>query len=934
MTTRSYDHDAAERAAQTHAPAATQPDDDEGQQGQSGQGQQQGQKVKIPGFVYLVGFIAATGGLLFGYDTGVISGAQGFIKKQFHLTSTTQEIAVSAVLIGTIIGAAVGGKLADWLGRKLTLIICAIIFAAGAILTAFAGSLWLFVAWRILVGLGIGAASVVAPMLASELSPPSIRGRMVFLFQFAVTVGILIAYVIDYAFSNLGYGWPPMFAVAVLPAAVLGIGMFFITDSPRWLGSKGKWDEAKKVMKRVAPGQEDQEIGRIRKAIEEEHHSRFGELFRGPLRWALLVAVGLAVLQQLVGINTIIYYAPIVTGYSGIGTSGGSGSLIGAMIVGVVNVVSTIVAIFLVDKVGRRPLLLFGTCGVFLTLTATGVIFMLGAAQHGLILLIVILLYIVSFAIGLGPTYWLIADEVFPTRLRGAGSSISTVGNWTANLIISITFLTLINMLGKSITFWIYAAFAVVEIIFVWFLVPETKNKPLEEIEDYWANGRSWENVDENKDDGTDAPQGQGRDGANAMATNTPDARARDNDQNQDAGNGNQSNGRRNNDGWGDSSQGGGRTQPMPAAAAAVFAPARETQGYAWDTAVALPSITPTLTNTGATLNGVTAPTVPRIAITRKLPDPLASLPLAALLHGGLDVRVRDTADPLPPDQLQEFVRGAHAIVSMPDDKISAEVFAAAGPQLKIVANYGDGYSNIDLDAAIARQVWVTCARGVESNAVAELTFGLALTLMRGIMRGDALVRAGQLAQQDPFQLAGSELYRRTMGIVGLGQIGAAVAARARGFGMRVIYFDALRKHDLEDAVGAAYLPLDDVFRHADVLTLHLPLTRDTRHLVTAERLALMKPTAYLLNLSQGPLVDEAALVDALKNGRLAGAGLDVYEREPDLAPGLTDLDNVVLTPHIGGLTGPSDEAMGRLVVENVMAALAGRTPPNLVAGT
>ncbi len=931
MTTRSYDRGMAGQAASPQGSAAPQPDDGKGQQDQAGQDQQQDQKVKIPGFVYLVGFIAALGGLLFGYDTGVISGAQGFIKKQFHLTSTTQEIAVSAVLIGTIIGAAVGGKLADWLGRKLTLIICAIIFAAGAILTALAGSLWLFVAWRILVGLGIGAASVVAPMLASELSPPSIRGRMVFLFQFAVTVGILVAYVVDYSFSNLGYGWPLMFAVAVIPAAALGIGMFFITDSPRWLASKGKWDEAKKVMARVAPGREDQQLDQIRGRLEQERHSSFKELFKAPLRAALIVAVGLAVLQQLVGINTIIYYAPIVTGYSGIGTSGASGSLIGAMIVGVVNVVSTIVAIFLVDKVGRRPLLLFGTSGVFLTLTAAGVIFMLGAAQHGLILLIVILLYIVSFAIGLGPTYWLIADEVFPTRLRGAGTSISTVGNWSANLIISITFLTLINMLGKSITFWIYAAFAVVEIIFVWFLVPETKNKPLEEIEDYWANGRSWENVDENKDDGTDAPQGQGRDGANDTAIN---AHARNNDQGRDARNGNQSNDRRDNDGWGDSSQGDGRTQPMPAAAAAVFAPGRETQGYAWDTAVALPSIAPTLTNTGATLNGLTAPTVPRIAITRKLPDPLASLPLAALLHGGLDVRMRDTSDPLPPDQLQEFVRGAHAIVSMPNDQISAEVFAAAGPQLKIVANYADGYGNIDLDAAIARQVWVTCARGVESNAVAELTFGLALTLMRGIMRGDALVRAGQLTRQDPFQLTGLELYRHTMGIVGLGQIGAAVAARARGFGMRVIYFDALRKHDLEDATGAAYLPLDDVFRHADVLTLHLPLTRDTRHLVTAERLALMKPAAYLLNLSQGPLVDEAALVDALKNGRLAGAGLDVYEREPDLAPGLTDLDNVVLTPHIGGMTKPSEEAMGRLVVENVMAALAGRTPPNLVAGT
>jgi len=455
-----------------------------------------GDKTKIPGYVYLVGAVAALGGLLFGYDTGVVSGAQVFLVKSFHLNSTTQEIAVSAVLIGTIIGAACGGKLADWLGRKKMLIICAIVFAAGAILTALAGNLVLFVIWRIVVGLGIGAASVVAPMYTTELSPPSIRGRMVFLFQFAVTLGILVAYIVDYLFSNMGLGWPPMFGVAVIPAAVLGIGMFFLTDTPRWLASKGKWDEAKAILNRVAPGQADQQLGQIRDTMEQERHARFAEMFTGPLRWALLVAVGLAVLQQLVGINTIIYYAPIVTGYSGFATSSSGASLIGAMIVGVVNVLSTILAIFLVDRVGRRPLLMFGTIGVLLTLTATGVLFLFNPKQVGTILLIVILLYIVAFAIGLGPTYWLLADEVFPTRLRGAGTSISTVGNWTANLLVSITFLTLINSLGKSITFWVYAAFALVEVAFAWFLVPETKNKPLEEIEDYWANGRTWENVE------------------------------------------------------------------------------------------------------------------------------------------------------------------------------------------------------------------------------------------------------------------------------------------------------------------------------------------------------------------------------------------------------------------------------------------------------
>jgi SP family galactose:H+ symporter-like MFS transporter len=385
---------------------------------------------------------------------------------QFYVAVYT----VSAVLIGAILGAAVGGKMADWLGRKKTLIIMAIIFAVGAVLTAFAPSLWPFVILRIIVGFGIGASSVVAPMYTSELSPPAIRGKLVFLFQLMITVGILVAYLVDLGFSSAGLGWPPMFAVAVIPAAALGVGMFFLHDTPRWLASKGRWDEATAVMRRVVPTGADAEMGRIKTRLEEATHASTHELFH--------------------------YYAPIVTGYSGFGASATGSSLIGAILVGVVNVLATILALFLVDRVGRRPLLLFGSCGVCLTLAATGFIFMIGAPQHGLLLLIVLLLYIVSFAIGLGPTYWLIAAEVFPTRLRATGSSISTVGNWSANLIVSITFLTLINMLGKSVTFWIYAAFAVVQIVFIWFLVPETKGKPLEAIEQYWQHGRSWARVD------------------------------------------------------------------------------------------------------------------------------------------------------------------------------------------------------------------------------------------------------------------------------------------------------------------------------------------------------------------------------------------------------------------------------------------------------
>jgi len=319
-----------------------------------------------------------------------------------------------------------------------------------------------------------------------------------------------------------------------------------------------------------------------------------------------------------------------------------------------------------------------------------------------------------------------------------------------------------------------------------------------------------------------------------------------------------------------------------------------------------------------------------RIVVTRQVPDPLVPL----LQQGGFDVVVHDSVEPMKPDELVEFVRGAHAIVPISDDKMTDEVFAAAGPGLKIVANYAVGYDNVDLAAAVARDVWVTHTVGVENSAVCELTFGLALALMRGIVLGDRLVRAGTFKYWDAFRLLGPELDRHTLGIVGLGQIGSTVAERAKGFNMRVVYYDVLRKHKLEEAIGVEYVALDEVFKQADVVTLHVPLTEETRHLVNKERLGLMKPTAHLLNLCRGPVVDEAALVEALKSGRIAGAGLDVYEHEPALTPGLAELDNVVLTPHLGSSSLPSREGMARLVAESVTAALTGRTPPNRVEGT
>jgi SP family galactose:H+ symporter-like MFS transporter len=443
----------------------------------------------------LIAAIAALGGLLFGYDTGVVSGAELFFTKDFHLSAGSEELAVSAVLIGAIIGAGVAGQLADAFGRRLTIIMMAIIFAIGAILTAIAPNLALFVIFRIVIGFGIGAAAVVAPMFIAEMAPPAIRGALVSFNQLAITVGILVAYLVDLAFAAAGMGWRPMFAVAVIPSALLAIGMLFLTDTPRWFASKGRWDEAHHSLARViGPDAAEKEMRHIRKSLEGEKAipwiARVRQLLRPGIRWALIVGVGLAVLQQFVGINTVIYYAPTIFQIAGFKTA--STAILATTVVGVVNVLFTIMAIFLVDRLGRRPLLLIGAAGMLITLTAIGIIFAIGPSKAAYFILVCVLLYIVSFAISMGPVFWLMSSEIFPNRLRGTGASLSTVANWSANLLISITFLSLLHAAGNALTFWIYAFLALVTLAFVWFIVPETKGKSLEQIEAYWRYGRHW----------------------------------------------------------------------------------------------------------------------------------------------------------------------------------------------------------------------------------------------------------------------------------------------------------------------------------------------------------------------------------------------------------------------------------------------------------
>ncbi|GHO90888.1 MFS transporter [Reticulibacter mediterranei] len=443
--------------------------------------------------LYFVVTIAAIGGLLVGYDTAVISGALLFLRVNFTLTPFTEEITVSAALLGATIGALTGGKLSDIIGRRKTLIAIAITFIVGALLTSLARSLPLFIALRILVGLSIGATTCVVPVYISEMAPPNVRGTLVTFNQLAITIGIAIAYWVDLAFATAHMGWPPMYAVTAIPGTILFIGMLFNEETPRWLARKGRWDEAYQILEKLRGMQAKREMEYIRVTLANQQKGSMRELLQPGLRTALCVGVGLAIFDQLVGINTVIYYAPTIFGYAGFTSA--SSAILATGVIGIVNVLATIVASTLIDKIGRRPLLQWGSIGMAITLGALGTIFAVGPQQTGYLTLAVLLIYIVSFALSMGPVVRLMNAEIYPTRLRAMGSSIASFANWNANLLVSFTFLSLIHLLGKPLTFWLYAFLGILAFIFSTILVPETKGKSLEQIEHYWRNGRDWEAV-------------------------------------------------------------------------------------------------------------------------------------------------------------------------------------------------------------------------------------------------------------------------------------------------------------------------------------------------------------------------------------------------------------------------------------------------------
>ncbi|GHO89117.1 sugar porter family MFS transporter [Dictyobacter formicarum] len=441
--------------------------------------------------VYFITSVAALGGLLFGYDTGVISGAQLFLVKTFSLSPQQQELAVSAVLIGAIIGALVAGKVNDAIGRKKTLLSLAVIFTIGALLTAISPNYTLFLIFRAIVGIGIGAAASVVPVYISEMSPFQMRGKLVTFNQLAITIGIAVSYWVDLAFARAGMGWPPMFATAAIPGLLLFFGMLMSPETPRWYAARGRWDNARGVLERIEGADPDFELMEIHTSLSvEQKQGRIRDLFAPGIRMALVVGVGLAVFQQFVGINTVIYYAPTI--FQSAGVASASSAILATSVVGVVNVLATIAALLLLDKAGRRVLLITGCIGMIIGLTLLGAVFATGVAHAGTMTLLALMVYIISFAISMGPVFWLMSAEVFPTNVRGAGASVCSFANWLSNFIVSVTFLSLIGALGTARTFWLYAVIGVLALIFCWRLVPETKGKTLEQIEAYWLNGRRW----------------------------------------------------------------------------------------------------------------------------------------------------------------------------------------------------------------------------------------------------------------------------------------------------------------------------------------------------------------------------------------------------------------------------------------------------------
>jgi len=442
-------------------------------------------------FLYIAVSISSLGGMIYGYDLAGIAGAILFIKKEFHLSDFAQELVLSSVLFGAMIGAALGGRLTDKLGRRKILIICAVISFLGVLATVLAnGVLWLLIA-RIVVGAAFGVLSFAVPLYISEISSATNRGKLVSIFVFAILSGVLISYLVDYFFSAHSE-WRLMFAVGLVPAFLLFVGMFFLPESPRWLVKHGYDDKARDILMRIrGTARVDQELSSIKDALKQAKPD-WHELIGPVIKPALVLGLGLAMVRQLTGLSLATFYAPTIFELAGFHSA--STAILETVGIGVVFVVMSVVAMNLVDRMGRRPLMLLGLVGMCVGLIVLGITFYLqkpGGELLGYLSVASLIFFVAAWTIGPGTIVQLVISEIYPLNVRAVAMSVVTAVIWATYLVVTLTFLSLIDLLGRPDTFWLYAVLCVVSFVYVYFSMPETKGLSLEEIQEHWRSGKS-----------------------------------------------------------------------------------------------------------------------------------------------------------------------------------------------------------------------------------------------------------------------------------------------------------------------------------------------------------------------------------------------------------------------------------------------------------
>lgn len=434
-------------------------------------------KTKLTLYSVGISCIAGVGGLLFGYDTGVVSGALPLLEEEFSLTDVEEEAFVSAAVAACVVGALIGGPLSDKIGRRPTIIIAAILFAIGAAVLTISNAYWMLLVGRIILGFGVGKASMISPVYIAEASPQRFRGGLVTINNLAITGGQFVAYIVAALFSKVNEGWRYSLGLSGVPAVILFVGMLIAPESPRWLIGRGRTDEARKTLLKVYGGcveEVEREINEINEALSKHVEVKFREVFTRRMRRPLVIGILIQAFQQFCGINTAMYYSATIIKMAGFEDN--STAIWFSTLVAFGNAFSTVICLFLIDRVGRRKLLFLSLSGITVGLGVLGLAFFLNENNSisdkasGITAVCALVFYTLFFALGMGPVPWALTSEIFPLKLRGIATGITTTANWLSNLIVSMTFLSLMSLITKAGVYWLYGCVCIICLIFVIFL--------------------------------------------------------------------------------------------------------------------------------------------------------------------------------------------------------------------------------------------------------------------------------------------------------------------------------------------------------------------------------------------------------------------------------------------------------------------------------